>query len=390
MIGTGLYIDDLHQQVWDEAKTGLLLASLALAGIACGAILFTRALSRKLMALNALIAGIAEGDLDVPPAGPEDPTELGAIARAVEALRQDAKKQKALQGQVNEAQERERARGRRFQACIQEFEKNIAVAVGALGEQVGNLKGSAESLSEAAEVSTYEAANAVSVSASAADNSHAVSAATSSSAARSRRSPASTPHQRGGRGGHPGSEPDQSRRCEACQRRRGERLDCGGHPQHRRPDQPSGAERDNRSPRAGEFGRGFAVVAAEVKELSAQTAKATDAIADQIHAIQSSTGEAVSAIHSVSGKVAEIQTFTGAIAAAVEEQTAAAQEIASNVALAAGASEKASASSNEVSKTATQTKQLAVSVSNVSRSRERFGAISKATGDLKSAVAAAL
>ena len=76
--------------------------------------------------------------------------------------------------------------------------------------------------------------------------------------------------------------------------------------------------------RAGESGRGFAVVAAEVKELSAQTAKATDAIADQIHAIQSSTGTAVGAIQSVSGKVAEIQAFTGAIAAAVEEQTAAA------------------------------------------------------------------
>ena len=118
--------------------------------------------------------------------------------------------------------------------------------------------------------------------------------------------------------------------------------------------------------RAGKSGRGFAVVAAEVKELSAQTAKATDAIADQIHAIQSSTGAAVSAIQSVSGKVAEIQSFTGSIAAAVEQQTAAAQEIASNVAHAAGASERASASSSEVSKTAAQTKLQAASVSNVS------------------------
>ena len=48
--------------------------------------------------------------------------------------------------------------------------------------------------------------------------------------------------------------------------------------------------------RAGEAGRGFAVVAAEVKTLAVQTAKATERIACQIEAVQSSTQEAVDAI----------------------------------------------------------------------------------------------
>src|SRR5262249_33192516 len=47
--------------------------------------------------------------------------------------------------------------------------------------------------------------------------------------------------------------------------------------------------------RAGEAGRGFAVVASEVKSLAVQTGKATEEIAGQIAAVQTSTGAAVEA-----------------------------------------------------------------------------------------------
>jgi methyl-accepting chemotaxis protein len=87
--------------------------------------------------------------------------------------------------------------------------------------------------------------------------------------------------------------------------------------------------------RAGTAGKGFAVVASEVKALAVQTAKATEVIAAQIAAVQSSTQSTVSAIASIADRMQEIQKFTAAVAAAVEEQHAATNEISNNVAAAA-------------------------------------------------------
>ena len=83
--------------------------------------------------------------------------------------------------------------------------------------------------------------------------------------------------------------------------------------------------------RAGEAGRGFAVVAAEVKELAAQTAKATHEISEQVGAIQSATEGSVAAIKDIARTIDSISQITSTIAAAVEEQNAATLEISRSV-----------------------------------------------------------
>jgi methyl-accepting chemotaxis protein len=87
--------------------------------------------------------------------------------------------------------------------------------------------------------------------------------------------------------------------------------------------------------RAGAAGKGFAVVASEVKALAVQTGRATDDIAAQIAAVQSSTHSAVGAIGNIAARMQEIRQLTAAIATSVEEQNAATREISSSVATAA-------------------------------------------------------
>jgi methyl-accepting chemotaxis protein len=87
--------------------------------------------------------------------------------------------------------------------------------------------------------------------------------------------------------------------------------------------------------RAGEAGRGFAVVASEVKSLAVQTAKATEQIAGQIEAVQSSTRVAVDAIRRNTERMREIDGYTSAIALSLQQQDSATDEISHNVASAA-------------------------------------------------------
>jgi len=87
--------------------------------------------------------------------------------------------------------------------------------------------------------------------------------------------------------------------------------------------------------RAGEAGKGFAVVANEVKNLAAQTAKATDDIAHKISAIQADVAASVGAIANITTTIAKVNDYQTTIASAVEEQTATTNEISRSIGQAA-------------------------------------------------------
>jgi methyl-accepting chemotaxis protein len=121
------------------------------------------------------------------------------------------------------------------------------------------------------------------------------------------------------------------------------------------------------SARAGEAGKGFAVVASEVKNLAAQSAKATESIQTEIGAMQNIIGDVVGVIGDIVTRISQLDGENTAIAAAVEEQSATTAEIASSLRNAAQAVDGLEGSIGRVSGMAEDAGKAMGSITNASR-----------------------
>ena len=90
--------------------------------------------------------------------------------------------------------------------------------------------------------------------------------------------------------------------------------------------------------RAGEAGKGFAVVASEVKQLAAQTSRATAEIGTRVAAIRDGTGDTASALATIGGEIRAIDAVLADLVATVEAQAQAVRGIAAGAAKVAGGS----------------------------------------------------
>ncbi len=107
--------------------------------------------------------------------------------------------------------------------------------------------------------------------------------------------------------------------------------------------------------RAGEAGKGFAVVAQEVKNLAAQTSRATEDISKQISTVQEETQSAVVAIETIRGTIGEMTGIAVRIASAIEDLDSSIGEIRRNADSAAQGTDSVTANIEGVSQAAQDT-----------------------------------
>jgi methyl-accepting chemotaxis protein len=106
--------------------------------------------------------------------------------------------------------------------------------------------------------------------------------------------------------------------------------------------------------RAGEAGKGFAVVASEVKNLAAQTGKATGDITARIAAIEEATRAALAEMGGISTAIGEVDQIAGEVSAAMASQTEAVRQIAAAVNESAGGARSVAVQMRDVAEEASR------------------------------------
>ena len=348
-----------------RAQRDLLLATAAILAVAIVlAFLLGRGLSRPLAAITAVMNRLSSGEIDVTIPGSERRDELGTMAAAVDVFRRsmieargmrDAQEASKQQAEL-EKRTLQRQMADRFEADVKSVVATVAKATSDMQRVAGEITASVNGTSEqaaAAAAASEEASASVSTVAAATEE-------LASSVAEIGRQVTHSSQVADNAVVKAGQTTEMVGSLASAAEKIGDVLRLIG----------AIASQTNllalnatiEAARAGEAGRGFAVVASEVKELASQTAKATDEIAGQVAAIQSATGECVTAIGGISDTIREISGIATTIAAAVEQQGSATREIARSVQQAATGTSEVSVNVTGASQSADRSRALADNV----------------------------
>ena len=343
----------------------LVLGTVAiLAGAVLLAFLLGRGLSRPLTAITAVMNRLSGGDTEVVIPGSERRDELGTMAKAVDVFRRNM----IEAGTLRQAQETDKQRSELEKKALQRqmadrFEADVKSVVAAVAKASGDMQRVAGEITASVNGTSERATAAAAASEEASASVNTVAAATeelASSVAEIGRQVTHSSSVADNAVVKAGQTTEMVGGLASAAEKIGDVLRLIG----------AIASQTNllalnatiEAARAGDAGRGFAVVASEVKQLASQTAKATEEIAGQVAAIQSATGNCVTAIGGISDTIREISGIATTIAAAVEEQDSATREIARSVQQAAAGTSEVSVNVAGASQSAGQSRALADNV----------------------------
>jgi methyl-accepting chemotaxis protein len=318
-----------------ETLTTAILVLTAL-GILTGCLLAwvigARGISAPITMSVARLNALADGDTEAPITGAERRDEVGDIARTMTVFRENLVKARALQAAQLAEAEAKAERARKVEQITRVFEEEASGVVRTVATAATEMEATATSMAAGAEETSRQATAVAAGAEQASANVHTVAAAAEELAA---------------------SVTEISRQVAESTRIAEQAESEAGRTSETVKALSDNAQRISdvvrliseiagqtnllalnatiEAARAGEAGKGFAVVASEVKNLAAQTGRATEDIAGQVNAVQSETARVVEAIRGMGEVIRRLSEIATSIAAAVEEQGAATAEIARNV-----------------------------------------------------------
>jgi methyl-accepting chemotaxis protein len=337
--------------LWISGAT--LFAALLMAGLL--ALWLNRAIVARLISLSGAMRALARRDYGFDLPCMKDADEIGDLTRAMDECRTGLKKADALMAEQRAEEAHRAERAERLAALLRDFEAKVRTTVEVLSGAVAQLQGTARTMAGTAEGTLQRAGTVAAAAEQTSANVQTVAAAAEQLSA----SIAEITRQVAQSSRVAGQAVTEARRTDEVVRSLADGAQRIGEVMRLI---SSIAGQTNllalnatiEAARAGEAGKGFAVVASEVKQLAAQTAKATEEIASQVGAMQSATGNAVDAIQAIGTRIGEVSEIAGAIAAAVEEQGAATAEIARNVQQAAQGTQGVTGAIGAVSRAASE------------------------------------